>query len=65
LQFFLYVFATVWLVQRGSPESKEAHAVGPETDQEQWVGEHARRDSPAWVRAGGCRTAVFSRSWVW
>ena len=25
LQFFLYVFATVWLVQRGSPESKEPH----------------------------------------
>ena len=23
LQFFLYVFATVWLVQRGSSESKE------------------------------------------
>ncbi|MBT2530319.1 hypothetical protein J7E91_34465 [Streptomyces sp. ISL-99] len=22
LQFFLYVFGTVWLLQRGSPESK-------------------------------------------
>jgi hypothetical protein len=62
LQFFLYIFATVWLVQRGSTESKEAHAVGPETDEEQRVGKHARPDSPAWVRAGGWRTTVFSRS---
>jgi hypothetical protein len=22
LQFFLYIFVTVWLIQRGSPESK-------------------------------------------
>jgi hypothetical protein len=62
LQFFLYVFATVWLVQRGSSESKEVHAVGMETDEEQRVGAHARADSPAWVRAGGWRTAMFSRS---
>jgi hypothetical protein len=26
LQFLLYVFATVWLVQRGSPESKPVGA---------------------------------------
>src|SRR3954453_20028291 len=62
LQFFLYVFATVWLVQRGSAESKEAHMVGTETDEEQRVGEHARPESPAWVRAGGWRSTLFSRS---
>ena len=62
LQFFLYVFATVWLVQRGSAESKEAHEVGTETDEEQRVGEYARSDSPAWVRAGGWRSTLFSRS---
>jgi hypothetical protein len=62
LQFFLYVFATVWLVQRGSAESKEAHETGPETDEEQRVGDHARSDSPGWVRAGGWRTTLFSRS---
>jgi hypothetical protein len=62
LQFFLYVVATVWLVQRGSPESKEPHLVGPESDQEQHVGEYASEDSPAWVRAGGWRTALYSRS---
>lgn len=62
LQFFLYVFATVWLVQRGSAESKKPEEVGPEPDEKQRVGAHAKRDSPSWVKAGGWRTAVFSRS---
>jgi hypothetical protein len=62
LQFFLYVFATVWLMQRGSAESKEVHETGPETDEQQRVGAHARSESPAWVRAGGWRTTLFSRS---
>jgi hypothetical protein len=62
LQFFLYVFATVWLVQLGSAESKEAHKTGMESDEEQQVGEHAQEDSPPWVKAGGWRTTVFSRS---
>jgi hypothetical protein len=62
LQFFLYVFATVWLVQRGSAESKKLEEVGPESDEQQRMGEHAKRDSPPSVKAGGWRTAVFSRS---
>jgi hypothetical protein len=62
LQFFLYVFATVWLVQRGSSESKKPGEEGTESDEEQQVGRHADEDSPAWARPGGWRTAVFSRS---
>jgi uncharacterized protein DUF6766 len=62
LQFFLYIFATVWLVQRGSPESKHPDEIGPESDEKQQVGEHATAESPKWVRAGGWRTALFSRS---
>ncbi len=62
LQFFLYVFATVWLVQRGSSESKEPGKEGIESDREQQVGRYAGEDSPAWARPGGWRTAVFSRS---
>lgn len=62
LQFFLYIFATVWLLQRGSPESKEMHKAGPESDEDQRVGEHAGPDSPRWARVGGVRQAVFSRS---
>ncbi len=62
LQFFLYVFATVWLIQLGSAESKEPEKTGPESDEEQKVGKHAREDSPPWVKAGGWRTTLFSRS---
>jgi len=62
LQFFLYVFATVWLVQRGSPESKEIDKVGRESDEDQKVGPFAEDDSPRWARVGGLRTAIYSRS---
>jgi hypothetical protein len=62
LQFFLYIFATVWLVQRGSSESKEPGEEGTESDKEQRIGRFAGDDSPGWARTGGWRTAVFSRS---
>jgi hypothetical protein len=62
LQFFLYIFATVWLLQRGSPESKQMHRAGPESDEDQRVGRHAGPDAPRWAGVGGVRQAVFSRS---
>jgi hypothetical protein len=62
LQFFLYIFGTVWLVQRGSSESKDVEKAGIETDEEQLVGPHARDDSPRWARFGDWRTGLFSRS---
>ncbi|GGV49955.1 hypothetical protein GCM10010495_79670 [Kitasatospora herbaricolor] len=62
LQFFLYTFGTVWLLQRGSPESKSLDRAGPESDREQKVGPHATADSPRWARASGPRRALYSRS---
>ncbi len=62
LQFFLYVTATVWLIQRGSPESKPADKAGRESDKEQQVGQYASESSPRWARAGGWRTALYSKS---
>jgi hypothetical protein len=62
LQFFLYIFGTVWLIQRGSTESKKPGEEGTESDKEQRIGRHADDDSPQWARTGGWRTAVFSRS---
>lgn len=62
LQFLLFVFATVWLLQRGSPESKELGKSGEESDEDQLVGEYAKPEAPAWARAGGLRTALYSRS---
>ena len=62
LQFTLFILATIWLVQRGSPESKELDQVGRESDEEQKVGEHATEDSPRWARARGWRLTLYSNS---
>ena len=62
LQFTLYILATVYLLQRGSPESKELDKAGGESDEQQKVGEHATADSPRWARVGGWRTKLYSHS---
>ena len=62
LQFFLFIAATIWLVQRGSPESKKPGDEGIGSDEEQLVGEHAQPDSPEWARARGIRRTLFSNS---
>ncbi|MEV4263940.1 DUF6766 family protein [Kribbella sp. NPDC049584] len=62
LQFLLYIVLTVWLVQRGSPESKPLDKAGRESDEEQKVGAYAGPDSPRWARVGGWRTKLFSSS---
>jgi hypothetical protein len=64
LQFTLFIFGTVWLVQRGSPESKELDKVGPESDEDQMVGEHAKPDSPKWAKARGVKLWIYSNSLV-
>lgn len=62
LQFFLFIFATIWFVQKGSPESKKPGDEGVGDDHSQLVGVHARADSPAWARAGGIRQWIYSNS---
>ena len=62
LQFFLFIAATIWFIQRGSPESKKPGDEGVGNDADQLVGEHARPDSPRWARAGGIRTLLFGNS---
>ena len=64
LQFVLYIALTVWLVQRGSSESKTPGDEGRESDEQQLVGSFARPDSPAWARVGGWRTRIYSHSLV-
>jgi hypothetical protein len=64
LQFTLYILLTVWLIQRGSTESKEPGKSGGESDEDQKVGEHAGADSPKWAGAGGWRTRLYSNSFV-
>jgi hypothetical protein len=62
LQFFVFILATIWLVQRGSPESKQPGDEGVGTDEEQLVGRFAREDSPRWARADGWRRWLYSNS---
>lgn len=62
LQFVLMILATVWLVQRGSPESKELDRAGRGTDEEQKVGRFAVPDSPNWAVVGGWRRWLYSHS---
>ncbi|NUT38684.1 MAG: hypothetical protein HOV86_01755 [Thermoactinospora sp.] len=62
LQFFLFVLVTVWLIQRGSTESKPPGEEGAGSDKEQKVGRHAQADSPSWAAETGFRHWLFSNS---
>jgi hypothetical protein len=62
LQFFLFIVLTVWLVQKGSPESKKPDEVGRESDEKQKVGAFADDNSPAWAKVSGIRRTLLSNS---
>ena len=62
LQFLLFIMFTVWMVQRGSPESKKPGDEGAESDEEQQIGRYAGAGSPAWARATGWRLRLYSSS---
>jgi hypothetical protein len=62
LQFMLFMLATVWLLQRGSPESKPLGKEGRESDRVQRIGGWAERETPQWARVRGLRTWVYSNS---
>jgi membrane protein implicated in regulation of membrane protease activity len=62
LQFTCFILATVWLVQRGSNESKKPEDAGLESDAKQLIGAHAQQNSPAWAKLGDWRAAIYSNS---
>jgi hypothetical protein len=62
LQFFLFILATVWLLQQGSPESKPLDQAGLESDPAQKVGRDADARSPKWAKVGGWRTRLYENS---
>ena len=63
LQFFLFILATIWLLQKGSNESKRLDDAGFESEAEQRVGRHASPRSPGWARrASGWRYHVYANS---
>ncbi len=62
LQFALFILATIWLIQKGSNESKRLEDAGLESDEKQKIGRHAPTRAPGWARAGGWRTAIYANS---
>jgi hypothetical protein len=63
LQFALFIAATIWLLQRGSNESKPPQNVGPESEQMQRLGRYSGPTSPRWARFhGGFRRWFYSNS---
>jgi hypothetical protein len=62
LQFTLFILLTVWLLQRGSPESKELDRAGRESDEKQKVGAYAQQNSPLWAKVGGIRRTIYENS---
>jgi len=64
LQFTLFILLTVWLLQRGSPESKELDKAGRESDESQKVGDHAQQNSPRWAKVTGIRRTLYENSLV-
>ena len=62
LQFALFILATIWLIQKGSNESKRLEDAGLESDEKQKIGRHAPMRAPGWARAGGWRTAIYANS---
>jgi hypothetical protein len=63
LQFLTYLMATVWLLQKGSPESKSLDQAGRESQEDQKIGEHSLPDSPRWARySQGLRLRIYSSS---
>ena len=64
LQFWVFALATVWLVQKGSNESKRLEDVGLEDDKQQRVGRHAPQNAPRWAKVRGWRLSVYSNSFI-
>jgi hypothetical protein len=62
LQFFVFIIATIWLVQKGSTESKSPGEDGLGTDKEQLVGRFAKPNSPAWAKVAGWRQVIYANS---
>jgi hypothetical protein len=64
LQFTLMILLTVWLLQKGSPESKPLDQAGGESDQAQKVGAYAQQNSPRWAKVSGIRRTLYENSLV-
>jgi hypothetical protein len=64
LQFTLFIFATIWLVQKGSNESKRLGDEGLESKQKQKLEGYAPENAPRWAKVRGLRRVLYENSLV-
>ena len=64
LQFTTFILVTVWLVQKGSNESKPLDSVGLESKQKQQLEGYAPENGPAWAKVSGPRRVLYENSLV-
>jgi hypothetical protein len=62
LQFFFYIAATIWFLQKGSNESKKLDEAGLESDEQQRVGKWAGQNSPKLARSKGFLHHLYANS---
>ena len=62
LQFSLFIAATIWLVQKGSNESKALEDAGLESDEQQQIGLRTPTRGPRWAKADDVRTRIYENS---
>jgi hypothetical protein len=62
LQFTFFILATIWLVQKGSNESKPLDSVGLESKQKQRLEGFAPENAPRWAKAHGAKRVVYENS---
>jgi hypothetical protein len=64
LQFSFFIFATIWLVQKGSAESKKPEDAGTGSDQGQKVKGFADEAAALWAKVKGFRLWIYSNSLI-
>ena len=64
LQFMVFTLATIWLLQKGSNESKELDQTGRESDQRQRVKGYADERSPLWAKVDDWRRTLYENSFL-
>jgi hypothetical protein len=64
LQFMVFAVATIWLLQKGSNESKQLDEAGRESDQRQRVKGYADERSPRWAKVDDFRRTIYENSFL-
>jgi hypothetical protein len=64
LQFMVFTMATIWLLQKGSNESKQLDQAGIESDQAQRVKGYGDDRSPLWAKVDDFRRTIYENSFL-